>query len=182
MIGKKYLLLAFALGFALCSHLRPVCNFTVNGEPIGCRCSPAAAKAAQQCALAAAEEILPGDAALPTSNRQLKFSFRPGSDSAPLLSDALLRSTPGVTAASCVYVDGLCLGAVADSGAFQQSFARYIQNTLPTWAKSGSVRGMQLIPRYTRTEFEVPFGDMILLVTGLSPVMYTDFEGRVSPV
>ena len=41
---------------------------------------------------------------------------------------------------------------------------------------------MQLIPRYTRTEFEVPFGDMILLVTGLSPVMYTDFEGRVSPV
>ena len=74
------------------------------------------------------------------------------------------------------------LGAVADSGDFQSAFAKYIDNTLPSWAKGGSVRNLRLIPRYTRAEFETTDEDMILLVTGLSPVMYTDFDGRVSPV
>lgn len=181
-ILRKAIILISALALAVCSHLRPVCDFTVAGRRIESRCTPAAAKAAREAALMAAEEILPGRAEAVEASRQLRFSFRPGADIAPGLGDALLRAQDGVAAASCVYVDGQYLGAVADSAEFQSGFSMYIGNTLPTWAKGGSVRGLSLVPRYTRAENIVPNDDMILLVTGLSPVMYYDGKGRVSPV
>jgi hypothetical protein len=157
-------------------------DFTVSGQRLSTECTPAAAKAAREAALAAAEEILPGHAAEPEYCSHRRLSFRPGADTAPLLGDALLKAQPGVISASLVYADKIRLGAVADATQFRTDFGKYIDNTLPTWAKGGSVRGMTLIPRYTRAEFEIPNEDMILLVTGLSPVMYYDGKGRVSPV
>ena len=170
------------LGLTVCSHLRPVLDFTVAGQRLSTECTPAAAKAAREAALAAAEEILPGHAAAPEYSRHTRLSFRPGAATAPLLADALLKAQPGVISAYLVYADKTRLGAVADTAQFQSDFAKYIDNTLPTWAKGGSVRGMTLLPCYTRAEFEIPNEDMILLVTGLSPVMYYDGKGRVSPV
>ena len=181
-ILRKAIILSLALAFAVCSHLRPVCDFTVEGARIDSRCTLSAEKAARQAALAAAEEILPGHPAESACRRHVHLSFRPGADSAPLLGDALLRAQPGVSAASCVYVADKRLGAVADAEQFRAGFANYIDNTLPTWATGGSVRGLRLIPRYTRSDFVFSDGDMIMLVTGLSPVMYTDGKGRVSPV
>jgi hypothetical protein len=181
-ILRKSIALALAIGFALCSHLRPNLDFTVGDELVKSGCSPAGEKAARQAALAAMEEILPGAATLPEYRRHIRLSFHPGTDCAPLLCDALLRSDSGVLAGSCVYVAGQRVGVVADSKNFEASFARYISNTLPTWASSGTVRKLELVPRYTRAEFEMGNEDMILLVTGLSPVMYTDGKGRVSPV
>ncbi len=181
-IFKKLIVLSLVLGLTVCSHLRPVLDFTVSGQRLSTECTPAAAKAAREAALAAAEEILPGHAAEPEYCSHRRLSFRPGADTAPLLGDALLQAQPGVISASLVYADKIRLGAVADAAQFRADFARYIDNTLPTWAKGGSVRGMTLIPRYTRAEFEIPNEDMILLVTGLSPVMYYDGKGRVSPV
>ena len=181
-ILRKAFLLSLALGFAVCSHLRPVCDFTVDGRLIESRCTPAAERAAREAALMAAEEILPGQARSTEYSRRLRLSFRPGAGTAPALCDALLCAQPGVISGSIVYVEDTRLGAVEDAENFRQSFAQYIGNTLPTWAKGGSVRNLRLIPRYTRAEFETTDEDMILLVTGLSPVMYTDFTGRVSPV
>lgn len=181
-ILKKSFILSLALLFAIGSHLRPRLDFTVAGQRIDTACSIAAAKAAKAAALAAAEEILPGRASLPDFEKHMRLSFRKSADSAPLLCDSLLCASEGVLSGSVVYVDGLRLGVVEDAENFRQSFAQYIGNTLPTWAKGGSVRGMALIPRYTRAAFEVSDNDMIMLVTGLSPVMYYDGKGRVSPV
>jgi len=181
-ILKKSFILGLALLFAICSHLRPRLDFTVAGQRIDTACSIAAARAARSAALAAAEEILPGQTSLPEHRQHMRLSFRKSADSAPLLCDSLLCATDGILPGSVVYVDGLRLGVVENAESFRKSFAQYIGNTLPTWAKGGSVRGMTLLPRYTRAAFEVSDNDMIMLVTGLSPVMYYDGKGRVSPV
>ena len=181
-ILKKAIILSLALLMAVASHLRPNLDFTVDGHRINTHCSPAAAKLAQEAAQAAAEEILAADAAPTEFRRHLRLSLRPAAELAPELTDALLQARSGILSASCVYVKGRRMGAVADAKEFQQSLAQYIENTLPTWASSGFVRGISLMPRYTRAEFEVSNEDMILLVTGLSPVMYTDGQGRTSPV
>lgn len=181
-ILKKSFILSLALLFAVGSHLRPRLDFTVAGQHIDTACSIAAAKAARAAALAAAEEILLGQSSLPEYQQHMRLSFRKSADSSPLLCDSLLRATEGVLSGSIVYVDGLRLGVVEDAESFRSRFAQYIGNTLPTWAKGGSVRGMTLLPRYTRAAFEVSDNDMIMLVTGLSPIMYYDGKGRVSPV
>lgn len=181
-ILKKALILGFTLAFAVCSHLRPSLDFSVNGQYVDSSCTPAAAKSAQAAALAAAEEIVPGPAFLPEYSQHMHLTFGKRSNKSPLLTDALLSSSPGVLKGSCVYVDDFRLGVVKDAKSFRSEFSEYISNTLPTWAKGGSVRGMALIPRYTRASFEVSDNDMIMLVTGLSPVMYYDGKGRVSPV
>jgi len=182
-ILKKALLLALALVFAVCSHLRPCCDFTVEGRLIQSGCSIAAARRAKEAALFAAEEILPGKAALPAAKLRLGFSLKGGKASAPALSDALLRATPGVLAGDGVYLDGQKLGCVAEGRELRQEIAAYIENTLPSWAKAGSLGGyLELRRQYTRAAYEVTTDDMIMLITGLKPVMYTDGEGRVSPV
>lgn len=181
-ILKKALILIFTFALAVCSHLRPSCDFVVDGRLVRAGCTPAAEKAALEAALMAAEEILPGKALAPEYSRRLHFGFSPAADRAPCLSDALLCAQPGLVSGSLVYVEGTRLGAVSDPESFRNTFTKYIENTLPTWAKSGSVRNLVLIPRYTRAGFVLPDEDMIMLVTGLSPVMYTDGNGRVSPV
>ena len=177
------MLLTLALTFAVCSHLRPSCDFTVDGRQVKTDCSLQAAREARAAALAAAEEILPGKARLPEAKRQLHFSLKGGKDTAPALADALLRSTGGIMAGDGVYLDGQKLGTVADGRALRLRLREHINNTLPTWASSGSVKGyLELRGQYSRAAFEVSQEDMILLITGISPVMYTDGEGRVSPV
>ena len=182
-ILKKALLLTLALVFAVCAHLRPCCDFKVEGRLIRSGCTPAAARMAKDAALVAAEEILPGKAVLPAAKMRLSFSLKGGRAYAPTLSDGLLRSTPGVLAGDGVYLDGQKLGCVAEGRELRRAMADYIENTLPTWASSGSVGGyLELRGQYTRAEFEVTPEDMIMLITGLKPVMYTDGNGRVSPV
>ena len=146
-------------------------------------CSMEAGRKAQEAALAAAEEILPGKAALPTAQRRLRFSLCPGEDSAPQLCDALLRACPGILAGDQVSVDGIPLGTVADARVLGSTLHKYINNTLPTWANSGYLSGsLRFQPHYTRADFELSPNDMLMLITGLRPVMYTDGEGRISPV
>lgn len=182
-ILKKSLLLALALIFAVCSHLRPRCDFIVEGRLIKTGCTVAAARMAREAALMTAEEILPGKAALPAAKLRLGFSLKGGKISAPALSDAMLRATPGVLAGEGVYLDGQRLGCVAEGRELRQEIAEYIENTLPSWANAGSIGGyLELRRQYTRGAYEVSTDDMIMLITGLKPVMYTDGNGRVSPV
>ena len=182
-ILKKAIILGLALSFAVCSHLRPRCDFTVEGRTIDVGCSIAAGKMAQKAALAAAEEILPGKAVLPAAQRQLRFSLRPGEDTAPRLCDALLCACPGIISGDKVEIDGIPLGTVADARELRRTMYKYIDNTLPTWASTGSIKGrLSFKSHYTRADFEVSPEDMLMLITGMSPVMYSDGEGRVSPV
>jgi hypothetical protein len=182
-ILKRSILLILALGFALGSHLRPVCTFTLGEKTVQSGCSPAAARQAIKAAQAAAEEILPAAAELPHARRQVALCLSRPADKATELSDALLRSCPGVMAAEAVFAGGGRLGCVRSGAALCSALNGYIENTLPTWANSGHLSAeFELQPMYTRAVYEVSHHDMVLLLTGLAPVMYTDGKGRVSPV
>ena len=126
-ILKKAILLTLALGFAVCSHLRPSYDFSLGGLFLDTNCSRAAARMAREAALAAAEEILPGRAELPEARAHLRLSFRPGADSAPELCGALLEATPGIMLGEAVYVHQRRLGTVRDAGDFARSINEYIE-------------------------------------------------------
>ncbi len=172
-----------ALLLCIGSHLRPALDFTVDGVLIESGCSLAAARLAREAALMAAEEILPGHAVPEPAKRHIRLSLKRPADTAPELGAALLESCGGVIRGEAVYLGQTRLGCVKDGGALCRSLNRYIENTLPTWANSGHLsQGFMLCPVFTRAEYEVSNEDMLMLLTGLAPVMYTDGKGRVSPV
>lgn len=52
---------------------------------------------------------------------------------------------------------------------------------MPTWAVNGYLsRGVEFRTQYSRTGSETNEDDMILLVTGMAPVLYSDGSGYVS--
>ena len=113
---KKLLLLVLALMFMVFSNLRVCCRLTVDGEAVPGSFSPVSADIAVTVAERAAEEILPGFADMPDTERHYMLSLSRPDGSRAELADALLRSTPGVTVNSAVYVGGVRLGSVPDSG------------------------------------------------------------------
>ena len=85
-----------------------------------------------------------------------------------------------MTVNSAVYVGGVRLGSVPDSAEFQTGLDSYIRNTMPTWAVNGYLsRGVEFRTQYSRTGSETNEDDMILLVTGMAPVLYSDGSGYV---
>ena len=110
---KKLVLLVLALMFMAFSNLRVCCRLTVDGKM---KFSPVSADIAVTAAERAAEEILPGSADMPDTERHYMLSLSRPDGSRAELADAFLRSTPGVTVNSAVYVGGVRLGSVPDSG------------------------------------------------------------------
>lgn len=178
---KKLALLVLALMFMAFSNLRVCCRLTVDGKAVPGSFSPVSADIAVTAAERAAEEILPGFADMPETERHYMLSLSRPDGSRAELADALLRSTPGVTVNSAVYVGGVRLGNVPDSAEFQIGLNSYIRNTMPTWAVNGYLsRGVEFRTQYSRTGSETNEDDMILLVTGMAPVLYSDGSGYVS--
>lgn len=176
---KKSLMLLAALLFCAASHLRPCVDCEIDGAGTVPGCSLRAAARAERAARAAAEEILPGPAALPGVNRHLRLRLRRAEGDARLLSDALLRATEGVAVRDEVRVDGKRLGWVADGAALREALAEYIGNTLPTWAEGGVLtRELTIRTLYTRSRPLTATRDMLLLITGAAPVFYYDAAGR----
>ncbi len=178
---KRVLLLPLALGLLLMAHLRPGCDFEVAGEHLRLGCTPAAAERAQRAALAAAEEILPGEAVLPAVKTRVRLRLRARADTAPELADALLRATPGVALRETVWVGERCLGAVSDGAAFSACLRDYLYNTRPSWASGGVLsQPLTLCRTYGRAGYAAAPGDMVLLVTGTAPVLWYDGAGNVA--
>ena len=172
---KKLLLLVLALMFMAFSNLRVCCRLTVDGEAVPGSFSPVSADIAVTAAERAAEEILPGSADMPDTERHYMLSLSRPDGSRAELADALL------TVNSAVYVGGVRLGSVPDSAEFQTGLNSYIRNTMPTWAVNGYLsRGVEFRTQYSRTGSETNEDDMILLVTGMAPVLYSDGSGYVS--
>ena len=92
MLKKTMLLLA---AFLLCAaaNLRVQYDVEVAGEMLALGCSAGAIKRAEEAARAAAEEILPGNAALPEAKRRLRLTLRKPTEETRRLTDALLRAT-----------------------------------------------------------------------------------------
>ena len=176
---KKTVLLLAALLFAVTAHLRPCCDYTLDGVRIASGLSPGSARRAEFAVRDAAEEILRENALLPAFHKRTRLRFARPSEDARMLTDALLRATEGIVLRDEVRVDGVRLGWVADGEALRDALQGYITNTLPTWASGGVLsREPQIRRLYTRDGYLTAQGDMVLLVTGAAPVFYFDQTGR----
>ena len=180
---KKGLLLLAALLLCAAANLRVQWDYEVAGETLALGCSVRAARRAEEAARSAAEEILAEKAALPEIRRHLRLTLRKPAAAAPALTDALLRATPGVALRETVYLGDTRVGAVTDAAAFRQRLRSYIENTVPDWAWGGVLsKPLRIERRWGRTGYASTPGDMVLLVTGIAPVLYYDAEGNYSTV
>lgn len=178
---KKLLLSAAALGFAALSNMHLCCTLSVGGQELEGRYSPFTVDRAAVAAGMAAEEIVPGQPQLPELRRRYQLSLLPAGGASPEISNALLCQTPGVALNQGVFVNSVYLGYVADREELLVTLRQFIMNQLPSWAETGYLsQEMTIRPQYGRSGGQTPAEDMVLLVSGMAPVMYSDGEGYVA--
>lgn len=177
----KILLMALALGLVLTSHLRPVFRITVQGEALPGRYSLQQARAGEARAREIAEEILGSADTLCIPEKRLCLGLCRADGEAAALTEALLARTEGIQRAAEVRVNGVRLGNVEDEGSLRRALQRSIRGQMPLRAVSGSISGkLELLPVYTRSGSCTPNSDMVLLITGMAPVIYLDPEGKLA--
>ena len=180
-LRRKILLMALALVLVLSSHLRPVFRITVQGEALPGRYSLQQARSGEAHAREIAEEILGSTDTLCLPEKRLCLTLRRADGEAAALTEALLERTEGIQTAAEVRVNGVRLGNVADEEALRRALQRSIRGQMPLRAVSGSISGeLELRPVYTRAGSCTPDSDMVLLITGMAPVIYLDPEGKLA--
>ena len=179
---KKVTLGAFALLLGLLANTHMVCRVSINGEAVeGCY-SPWAHDRGLLAAVKAADEILEGSTSLPVVKTGCGPSLRPPAGSAAELSGAVLDSARGIELMDAVYVNSVPLGKVEDGERLMEKLRGYLLYTMPTSAVSGTFSEELSVRRvYTRAGAETGYDDMILLVSGMAPAIYTDPEGNRVP-
>ncbi len=180
-IRRIRLMTALALTLLMLSHLRPLFRVTVAGEPLPGRYSLPQTEFCLALAKETAEEILPENGELPELRRRLSLSLSPPDGDQALLTDALLRGTRGIAVSEEVQVNGTALGTVEDGQTLRQTLERTIRGQMPLAAATGGISGrLELRRVYTRAGRDTPYGDMVLLITGMAPVIYLDAEGKLA--
>lgn len=178
---QKCLLLGLALSFTAAANAKLCCGVTVDGQALEGRYSLGAVLDGSLAAQRAADEILAGDAVRPRLRRHYRLSFSPPQGSGAELSDALLRHYEGVAVTDGVYVDGERLGAVTDGDELRARLESFILRQLPSWAVAGEISGkLELQRQYSRADRVTDTEDMLLLISGVAPVNYTDGKGYTS--
>ncbi len=178
---RQSLLLLGALLLLLAANLRPVYSVSVAGKTLP---GLYARRQTERCAALAretAEEILENAGAVPEPRLRLRPAFSRAEGDEAALTDALLCSTEGVAVSDEVRVNGKRLGTGPDGEALRQALDRSIRGQMPLAAVSGSISGRMEFHRvYTRAGGDTPIRDMILLVTGMAPVVYVDANGKLA--
>jgi len=178
---KKAVWAALALVFMLAANLNLCCRVSVNGRMLEGLYSPAQLKRCEEAAAAAAEEILPGHAVGPLIERHYCLSFIPARGGLRPVTDLLLRSYTGVKSEDGVYVNGIFLGVVEDGELLKEKLRGFIENQMPNRAVFGNISGkMEIREVYTRSNRRTNDEDMLLLISGVAPVIYLDAEGRLA--
>lgn len=181
-MNRKKLVISFcALLLMLMAHMNVGWQLSLGGSRLeGCY-STDCIRRAELTARLAAEEILPGKALLPKLERRLHFSLKAPSEDVSTLSHAMLLKTPGLCLNDFVLVNGECIGCVEDGDRLRQELKSFVLNQMPNAACSGSYTGdIDIVPRYTRSGKHTPYDNMVLLVSGMAPVVYVDAEGRLA--
>ncbi len=180
-MGKRWLLLGLALLAVLAANLRPAYRVSVNGERLPGVYSLRETERCARTARAAAEEILDNSAPSPEMRRRFALGFGAPCGDTALLTDALLRSVKGIAVSDEVIVNGTRLGTVEDGDYLRAALAYYIDGQMPTAAVSGNISGrLELRRVYTRAGGDTPYRDMVLLITGMAPVVYVDARGKLA--
>ena len=177
---KKLLLLSLAILALLAANLKLCCRVTVDGTRLDALYRPDQVREGQRIAREAAEEILSDSARLPDLRRSYRLRLRRADGPLPLLTDALLNGVDGVTRADAVFINGVPLGTVADGAQLLDRLHASIRGQMPNAAIVGNLSGeLQIHPVYTRSGGNPEDADMILLITGMAPVVYLNENGRV---
>ena len=177
---KKIILLTAALCLFVVSNLTLCCRAELDGTMLEGFYSPQTLRCAEETARGAAEEICRGEALVPELRRHYTLRLHPTLGKAAAVSDALLLSLPEIISGMNVYVKGVKLGRIESAPALNERLERFILGQKPNWAVSGTIPDPVLIKQeYTRAGALTTLDDMALLVSGMSPVMYFDDEGRV---
>lgn len=178
---RRALILLLGLALLLAANLRPTCAVTVAGETLPGRYGLRQTERCEAIARETAEEILGQEALLPEPALRVGLSLRRADGEDAVLTDALLRAVPGVAVAEEVRVNGVRLGTVADGQALVRALERSIRGQMPLAAVSYSLSGrLELSRVYTRSGKCTPDSDMILLITGMAPVVYVDADGKLA--
>lgn len=179
---KRLWMGVFALLLTAAANLHVGCRVSVAGQPVEGLFSPAAVADSRALAGRVAEEILLTDETAPRCQVRRCLTFLPPSEEPAAVTDALLRATEGIAVRQQVRVNGLSLGHVADGEALDAALRRYLYGSRPAGAVNAryteeiTTRGV-----YTRLGRDTTTEDMLLLVTGCCPVLYTDKDGVVIP-
>ena len=177
---KKLPLLALALLMLLGANLRPCYALKVGGEALEGLYSPAQLRRCRQQAAGAAEELLSGPAALPEAEKTLCLRFQRARGDEAALTKALLLSTPGLRLADEVFINGTRLGTVEDGKLLFEKLRQSILNQMPNAATVGNISGQLQTRRViSRDGTQTNYDDMILLITGMAPVIYVDDNGKL---
>ena len=179
---KKVTLGAFALLLGLLANTHLVCRVSINGEQAEGSYSPWVHDRGLLAAEKAALEILAGETSLPVVKTGCGLSLRPPSGSAAELSGAVLDSVSGIALLDGVFVNSVPLGKVENGEMLMAKLRGYLYYTMPTTAVSGTFsEELTLRPVYTRSGSETNYNDMVLLVSGMAPAVYTDQDGNRVP-
>ena len=181
MIGKKLALLALALLSLLAAHVQPLYRLSVEGQTLEGLYSSADIRQACQTASATAEELLSGDEIPPQLRRRLCLSLRQPDGDREALTNALILAYPGLILADGVFVNGVRLGTVTDGELLAARLRQSILAEMPAAAVFGNISGkLEIRPVYSRVGHETDYGDMILLISGMAPVVYVDRDGKLA--
>lgn len=177
---KKVSLCAFSLLLMVIGNLRLGCVLSINGTNLEGLYSPKDIRRAEETALAAVEELVSGHAMLPELEKKWTLSVIPPMGGRIFATDALISSSPGVKKGNGVYVNGVLLGTVSDGDILRKKTQDFISNQMPNAAVFGTISGeLEIKPVYTRKNHDTNYDDMILLISGMAPVIYTDPYGRL---
>ena len=177
---RKWFLFPLALLLLLAAHLHLSYRVEVDGEALPGSYSPAQLRHCQELAAQGAAELLqePGDG--PEIRRQPRLSLSlPDGDTASL-SRTLLLAYPDLCLADGVFINGVQLGTVEDGAVLYDRLRQSIGSQMPNAAVSGNISGrLQIRKVYSRAGHETDYDDMVLLITGMAPVIYVDSSGRL---
>lgn len=177
---KKAVLGLLSLMFAVGANFDVCCKAVVNGQELDGLYSPFAVDKSMEAATAAAEELLPTPAVMPKLSKRYRLSLRPADGDARDVSDAVLRSVTGVRLADGVFVNGVYMGSVEDGSELFLHLREFILNQMPNAAVFGNISGKATIQKiYGRSNRMTDYDDMVLLISGMAPVIYVDENGKV---
>jgi len=177
---KKLVLSALALFLMAAANLNCRCRVSIGGMELEGLYSPRAVDRCIEVARITAEEILSSKAVLPKVERNYSLGLGGYSGDNIRMTDALLRASNGVGLLDGVYVNGLRIGAVEDGERLRAMLTNHIRDLMPSSAVYGSyTEELDIRRQYCRASDEASCADMVLLVSGIAPVIYTDSDGRL---
>ena len=176
---RRILLILFAALALLASHTNLYYRVSIDGHTLDGLYTRSQLDRCLNAAHETAVEILDTPVSMPRVKARPSPTLSCRTADEAKLTDALLQAVPGVKLCDGVIVNGTRLGTVADGEVLMQKLRAAIRSQMPNAAVFGNISGkVQIQKIYSRDSGDTPDEDMILLITGMAPVIYVDGNGK----